>query len=73
MDIKLSKIKTVKSYIDTLKSFNIAEVRYFLLIDTDYTGFHNAKKRIKDSCEWDFDFSYEIVKDKKCFKIKRLK
>ncbi len=73
MSIKPSKIKTVKSYIDTLRSFSTGEVRYFLLVDTDYTGFHNAKKRIKDSYQWEFDFSSENIDDKKYFKVKRIK
>ena len=36
MEIKVSKIKTVKSYIDTLRFFELGKTKYYELVHTDY-------------------------------------
>ena len=73
MKIKASKIVTVKSYIDTLRSFSSGETRHYILVDTDYTGFHNARKRLKDGLLWEFEMKSLVVNCKKYFEIKRIK
>ena len=46
MEIKVSQIKTVKCYIDTLRDFKVGEEKYFKLVNTDYIAFHNARRRL---------------------------
>ena len=46
MNIKVSHVKTIKSYVKTLRSFALGDTRYYALEGTDYTGFHNARRRL---------------------------
>ena len=71
MEIKVSKIKTVKSYIDTLRSFALGETKYYELVHTDYTGFHNARKRLQDKKAGPFSFKQYEENGKKYFMITR--
>ena len=71
MEIKISKIKTVKSYIDTLRAFALGETKYYELVHTDYTGFHNARKRLQDRNAGHFSFKQYEENGKKYFMITR--
>lgn len=71
MEIKVSKIKTVKSYIDTLRAFALGETKYYELVHTDYTGFHNARKRLQDKKVGQFSFKQYEENGKKYFMITR--
>ena len=41
MDVKVSQIKRVKSYMATLRDFDVGDTKYYKPVDTDYNGFHN--------------------------------
>ena len=62
----------VESYIDTLRQIGIREVRYFRLVGTVYTGFHNAKTRLSKK---DFEFAFQRIKenDEHYLKVERIK
>lgn len=69
--IRISQILTVKSYMETLRSFSKGETRYYELAHTDYTGFHNARKRLQDSKRGLFTFEKQYDGERKLFKITR--
>ena len=71
MEIKVSKIKTVKSYVDTLRAIALGETKYYELVHTDYTGFHNARKRLQDKKLGQFSFKQYEENGKKYFMITR--
>ena len=70
MEQKISQIKRVKSYIATLREFAVGETKYYKPVDTDYTGFHNARKRLAERNEGKFALSW--CDDKTYFKVIRL-
>lgn len=56
--IVFSEIETIviESYIETLRLIEVGETRYFRLIGTVYSGFHNAKTRLaKKGLAFDFN------------------
>lgn len=67
----MSQIKRVKSYIDTLREFGLGETKYYKLVNTDYTGFHNARKRLQDKNAGRFSFGRYEENGKKYFRITR--
>ena len=69
MEIKVSEVKMVKSYVATLREFDLGETKYYLPIATDYNGFHNARKRLEERNVAKFTLSWS--KDKKYFKVTR--
>lgn len=69
--VRLSHVLTVKSYAETLRSFSVGESRYYELAHTDYTGFHNARKRLQDSKLGLFTFEKHYEGERKLFKITR--
>ncbi|MBQ8581863.1 MAG: hypothetical protein IJ478_07245 [Alistipes sp.] len=69
--LRISRILTVKSYTETLRSFKRGETRYFELVYTDYTGFHNARTRLKEQKWGAFDFEKCYDDERKLFKITR--
>lgn len=69
--VKISRILTVKSYTETLRSFKRGETRYFELVDTDYTAFHNARCRLQATQWGRFDFEKCYEGERKLFKITR--
>lgn len=69
--VKLSYVLTVKSYAETLRSFAVGETRFYELAHTDYTGFHNARKRLQDSKWGLFTFEKHYDSERKLFKITR--
>ena len=71
MEIQVSKIKRVKSYVATLREFKVGETKYFKPIDTDYTGFHNARKRLAEKEQGRFSLNWYDDK-KEFFVITRL-
>ncbi|MBQ7856218.1 MAG: hypothetical protein IJ348_03765 [Alistipes sp.] len=71
MSIEVSQIKRVKSYVDTLREFALGETRYYKLVNTDYTGFHNARKRLQDKKAGQFSFKQYEENGKKYFMITR--
>lgn len=71
MSPTLAKIVMTKSYVDTLRGFSKGDSRTYLLEGTDYTGFHNARKRLKDKHAWEFKFNPVTYGNKKCLEIKR--
>jgi len=72
--IKFSKIETitVESYIETLRLIEVGETRYFRLIGTAYSGFHNAKTRLAKK-ELSFSFSTAQEGKEHYIEIKRIK
>ena len=62
----------VKSYIDTLRKIEIGETRYFRLVGTVYSGFHNAKTRLSKQ-NFEFTFKQIVEKDEECLEIKRIR
>ena len=71
--MQVSKIKRVKSYVETLRDFAIGDTKYYELVDTDYTGFHNARKRLQDKKAGQFSFKQYEENSKKYFMITRNK
>ena len=71
MEIKVSKIKTVKSYMTTLREFNVGDTKYYKTFHTDYNGYHNARMRLENQNAWNFTLGW--CKDKKHFMITRNK
>lgn len=71
MEIKVSQIKTVKCYIDTLRDFRVGEEKYFKLVDTDYTAFHNARRRLHERKAGVYTFEKFENEGKRYFKITR--
>lgn len=71
MSMQVSKIKRVKSYVETLRGFDVGDTKYFELVDTDYTGFHNARKRLQDKKVGQFSFKQYEENGKKYFMITR--
>lgn len=69
--MQVSKIKRVKSYIETLRGFDVGDTKYYELVDTDYTGFHNARKRLQDKKVGQFSFKKYEENGKKYFMITR--
>lgn len=69
--MQLSKIKRVKSYIETLRDFTVGDTKYYELVNTDYTGFHNARKRLQDRNVGRFSFKQYQENGKKYFMITR--
>lgn len=69
--MQVSKIKRVKSYIETLRGFDVGDTKYYELVDTDYTGFHNARKRLQDKKVGQFSFKQYEKNGKKYFMITR--
>lgn len=62
----------VKSYIDTLRQIEVGETRYFRLVGTAYSGFHNAKTRLSRK-KIEFTFKQIIENDEECLEIIRTK
>ena len=62
----------VESYVDTLRQIEVGETRYFRLVGTVYTGFHNAKTRLSKK---DFEFVFQRIKenDEHYLKVERIK
>lgn len=71
--MQVSEIKRVKSYVETLRSLNVGDTRYYELVDTDYAGFHNARKRLQDKKAGQFSFKQYEENGKKYFMITRSK
>jgi len=71
MEIKVSQIKTVKCYIDTLRDFRVGEEKYFKLVDTDYTAFHNARRRLHERKSGVYTFEKFENEGKRYFRITR--
>ena len=71
ISMQVSKIKRVKSYIETLRGFDVGDTKYYELVDTDYTGFHNARKRLQDKKVGQFSFKQYEENGKKYFMITR--
>lgn len=71
MKIATAKIVMIKSYVDTLRGFSEGDSHLYLLEGTDYTGFHNARKRLKDKQAWEFEFRTVVYGNKKHLQIKR--
>lgn len=69
--MQVSKIKRVKSYVETLRAFALGETKYYELVHTDYTGFHNARKRLQDKKLGQFSFKQCEENGKKYFMITR--
>lgn len=72
--IEFSKIKTitVESYVETLRLIEVGGTRYFRLIGTAYSGFHNAKTRlVKKGMAFDFTTAQEGAEH--YIEIKRIK
>lgn len=69
MSMQVSKIKRIKSYIETLRGFDVGDTKYYELVDTDYTGFHNARKRLEEQNAGKFTLGW--CEDKKYFMITR--
>lgn len=69
MEIKISQVKRVKSYIATLREFDLGETKYYKPIDTDYNGFHNARKRLEEQKAGKFTLGW--CEDRKYFMITR--
>ena len=73
MNIKVSHVKTIKSYVKTLRSFALGDTRYYALEGTDYTGFHNARRRLVEGGSADFSFESVETPDRTLFKVVRTK
>lgn len=71
ISMQVSEIKRVKSYIETLRDFDVGDTKYYELVDTDYTGFHNARKRLQDKKVGQFSFKQYEENGKKYFMITR--
>lgn len=71
MEIKVSQIKTVKCYIDTLRDFKVGEEKYFKLVNTDYIAFHNARRRLNERKAGAYTFEKIETEGKRYFKITR--
>lgn len=69
MDVKVSQIKRVKSYMATLRDFGVGDTKYYKPVDTDYNGFHNARKRLEEQNAGKFTLGW--CEDKKYFMITR--
>ena len=69
--IRISYVLTVKSYMETLRSFAKGETRYYELAHTDYAGFHNARNRLQNSKWGAFSFEKHYDRERKLFKITR--
>ena len=67
----VSEVKriTIKSYVETLLEIKKGDTKYYELTGTDYTGFHNARKRLEDQNVGKFSLGWS--EDKKYFMIKR--
>jgi len=73
MSMVISEVKTieVKSYIETLRDFAVGDTKCYELVHTDYTGFHNARKRLQDKKVGQFSFKQYEENGKKYFMITR--
>ena len=71
MSMVVSEVKriTVKSYVETLLEIKKGDTKYYELTGTDYTGFHNARKRLEDQNAGKFSLGWS--EDKKYFMITR--
>lgn len=69
--MKVSKIKTIKSYIGTLREFKVGETKYYKLVNTDYTGFYMARKRLQDNKIAQFSFDRHEEGGERYFTITR--
>jgi hypothetical protein len=72
--IEFSKIETitVESYVETLRLIEVGGIRYFRLIGTAYSGFHNAKTRlVKKGFAFDFNTAQEGAEH--YIEVKRIK
>lgn len=72
--ITVSEIEkiTIESYIDTLRVIEQGDTRYYRLVGSVYSAFHNAKTRLAKK---DFQFEFErLVEDGEHYlKVKRIK
>ena len=73
MSMVISEVKTieVKSYIETLRDFAVGDTKCYELVHTDYTGFHNARKRLQDKKVGQFSFKQYEENGKKYFMVTR--
>ena len=69
MEVKVSHVKLVKSYVATLREFNVCETKYYRPTATDYNGFHNARKRLEEQNAGKFTLGWS--EDKKYFTVTR--
>lgn len=63
---------TIESYVETLRIIPLGETRYYRLVGTVYSGFHNAKTRLSKQ-NFQFEFERIIENDEHYLKVERLK